>query len=109
MPDPQSLPDSFSATEVSEEVSLPTSFPSEGVKQGGRFQIYNELSKLTARAAVGALAAVGFIVLLMVAKGTASDEIKNVLESLQPFVLPLVGALAGYAIASSDGGNGGSE
>jgi len=84
------LPEPYNADEISAHVRE-------------RFRIQTWIGASVACAAIASLLLVVGLVIVLALENRPSDYIEGVLRPLQPFVLPAIGAVVGYALGVREG------
>jgi hypothetical protein len=79
------LPEAYEADQISAHVKE-------------RFRIQTWIGATVAFAAVASLLAIVILVAWLAIDGRPADYIESVLRPLQPFLLPAIGAVVGYAL-----------
>lgn len=75
------------------------SFPREAFDpEKERWDLQKFIGKFATWVLFGSLMAVVLVWGIMAIKGDSADQIKNTTEAMQPFLLPTIGAIVGFAV-----------
>lgn len=83
--DPKKVPEAYEADQISAHVTE-------------RFRIQTWIGASVAIAAIASLLAIVGLVAWLAVEARSGDYIESVVRPLQPFVLPAIGAVVGYAL-----------
>lgn len=86
---PTRIPDAYGADQISAHVKE-------------RFRIQTWIGAIVAFAAVASLLMIVVLVAWLAVEGRSGEYIASVVRPLQPFLLPAIGAVVGYALGMQD-------
>jgi hypothetical protein len=86
---PTKIPEAYGATEISAHIKE-------------RFRIQSWIGASVACAAIASLLLVVGLVVFLAVDGRPADYIEGVIQPLQPFLRPVIGAVVGYALGERD-------